>query len=248
MPRLPRQRSESGIYHIILRGINQQVIFEDNEDYDKFIEILDKYKKVSEYKLFAYCLMTNHIHILLKEEKETVDTIIKRVATSYVYWYNWKYYRKGTLFQDRFKSEPVENDAYFLTVLRYIHQNPIKAKVVKNINEYKYSSYNDYIHCESSLIDIDFAYSMLSKEQFVKFNNEINNDICMEINEPKFRLSDNDAKTKIKKITNCDNVSEFQALETEKRDKFIKKLKQEGLSIRQISRLTGISKGIVERI
>ncbi len=247
MPRLPRLKSESGIYHIILRGINQQVIFEDNEDYIKFVEILEKYKVVSGYKLFAYCLMSNHIHILLKVEKESVDLVMKRIAGSYVYWYNWKYYRKGHLFQDRFKSEPVENDAYFLTVLRYIHQNPIKAKLVKNINEYEYSSYNDYVYCKNSLIDTDFVFLMISKEQFVEFNNEINDDICLDIEEQKFRLSDNDAREIIKEITKCDNVAEFQALETKERDKFIKKLKNEGLSIRQISRLTGVSKGIVEK-
>ena len=116
----------------MLRGINQQVIFEDNEDYVKFIEVLCKYKAVSGYKVFAYCLMTNHIHILLKEENEPIELIIKRVGGSYAYWYNWKYYRKGHLFQDRYRSEPVENDSYFLTVLRYIHQNPVKANIVKN--------------------------------------------------------------------------------------------------------------------
>ncbi len=70
MPRAPRRKSESGIYHIMLRGINQQIIFEDDEDYFKFIETLEKYKAISGYKVFAYCLMSNHIHILLKVERE----------------------------------------------------------------------------------------------------------------------------------------------------------------------------------
>ena len=164
MPRIPRQKSESGIYHIMLRGINQQIIFEDDEDYTKFIDTLEIYKAVSGYKVFAYCLMSNHIHILLKVEKEDIDLIIKRIAGSYVYWYNWKYYRKGHLFQDRFKSEPIENDEYFLTALRYIHQNPVKAGVVEKIDEYEYSSYNEYIDRESSLLDKDFVYSMLNEE------------------------------------------------------------------------------------
>ena len=110
MPRLPRQKSDSGIYHIMLRGINQQVIFEDDEDYFKFIETLENYKAVSGYKLFAYCLMSNHIHILIKVEKEDLDLIMKRIAGSYVYRYNWKYYRKGHLFQDRFKNYNKKNE------------------------------------------------------------------------------------------------------------------------------------------
>ena len=80
MPRIPRQKSRSGIYHIMLRGTNQQVIFEDEEDYLKFIETLQNYKAVSEYKVFAYCLVSNHIHILIKVGKEDLDLIMKRIA------------------------------------------------------------------------------------------------------------------------------------------------------------------------
>jgi len=112
MPRQARVKSQSDIYHIMLRGINQQVIFEDEEDSKKFIETLKTYKAISGYKLFAYCLMNNHLHLLLKIEKDSLDLIIKRISSSYVYWYNWKYYRRGHLFQDRFKSEPVEDNDY----------------------------------------------------------------------------------------------------------------------------------------
>ena len=92
VPRQARRKSKSGIYHIMLRGINRQVIFEDEEDNLKFLETLKNYKAVSGYKLFAYCLMSNHIHLLLRVEKEDLDLIMKRIAGSYVYWYNWKYY------------------------------------------------------------------------------------------------------------------------------------------------------------
>jgi len=248
MPRLPRQKSESGIYHIMLRGINQQAIFEDNEDYFKFVETLEKYKAVSEYKVFAYCLMSNHIHILLKAEKEDLDLIMKRVAGSYVYWYNRKYYRKGHLFQDRFRSEPVEDDVYFMTVLRYIHQNPIKAGIVDDIDKYRYSSYNDYIREESRVVDLNVVLSLMKKDEFIAFNNEKNDDICLDIEAKDFRINDIDAKKIIKKLSKCDSVTEFQQLEQKKRDEYIRKLKDKGLSIRQISRLTGISFSIVRKL
>ena len=248
MPRLPRQKSESGIYHIMLRGINQQTIFEDNEDYFKFVETLVSYKTVSGYKVFAYCLMSNHIHILLKVEKEDLDLIMKRIAGSYVYWYNWKYYRKGHLFQDRFKSEPIEDDMSLMTVLRYIHQNPIKAGIVEKIDNYKYSSYNDYVNEKSEIIDFEFALSIMNKDEFIIFNNEKNEDVCLDIDTQKFRISDRDAKKIIEEITNCKNITEIQSLSVEKRDEHIKKMKTEGLSIRQISRLTGTSFSIVRKI
>ena len=108
----------------MIRGINQQNIFSVDEDYEKFIAILAKYHKKSEYEIYAYCLMGNHVHLLIKEGREALPHAMKRIGTSYVSWYNWQYNRKGHLFQDRYKSEPVEDDVYFLTVLRYIHQNP----------------------------------------------------------------------------------------------------------------------------
>lgn len=248
MPRQARKKSASGIYHIMLRGINNQVIFEDEEDNNKFIETIKTYKAISGYKIYSYCLMSNHVHLLIKVEKEDLDLILKRVAGSYVYWYNWKYYRRGHLFQDRFKSEPVEDDSYFLTVLRYIHQNPIKGKIAKGIDEYVFSSYNDYIKGKNELIDLDFVFSIISKEDFIEFHKEENDVKCLDYDEHDFRLSDTDAKKIIQKVCKCTNTTEIQTIEIDKRNKYIIKLKEKGLSIRQISRLTGISKGIVERI
>ena len=245
MPRQARRKSESGIYHIMLRGINQQQIFEDEEDSLRFLETLLKYKEQCGYEIYAYCLMGNHIHILLKEGKENLTLVLKRIAGSYVYWYNWKYRRSGHLFQDRFKSEPVEDDEYFLTVIRYIHQNPIKAGICKNIYEYKFSSYNEYIKKEN-LVDIDFCFSIIGKEQFIEFNNEFNDDACLDISDNDFRLNDDEALKIIWKICKCKSVADFQKFDKDKRNYYIEKLYRQGLSIRQISRLTGVSRKVVE--
>jgi hypothetical protein len=189
--------------------------------------------------------MGNHVHILLKEGKENLTLVIKRIAGSYVYWYNWKYRRCGHLFQDRFKSEPVEDDAYFLTVIRYIHQNPIKAGICKNIDGYKFSSYNEYIN-KPNLVNVDFCLGIIDKEQFIEFNNEFNDDICLDIRDNDFRLTDDEALKIIWKICKCKSVSDFQKLDKIKRNYYIEKLYKHGLSIRQISRLTGLSRKIVE--
>ena len=202
MPRQARRKSESGIYHIILRGINQQQIFADEEDSLWFLETLSKYKEQCGYEIYAYCLMSNHVHILLKEGKENLTLVLKRIAGSYVYWYNWKYHRSGHLFQDRFKSEPVEDDAYFLTVIRYIHQNPVKAGICRNIDGYKFSSYNEYIN-NATLIDTDFCLGIIDKEQFIEFNNEFNDDVCLDISNNDFRLNDDEALKIILKTCRC---------------------------------------------
>ncbi len=231
----------------MLRGVNGQQIFEEQEDCDKFLQVLKDCKAISGFKLFAYCLMGNHIHILLQETSEPIELVMKRIATRFVYWYNIKYGRAGHLFQDRFKSEPIENDAYFLTVLRYIHQNPIKAGICKNVAEYENGSYNEYFK-KSYLIDSDFVFEIIAKEDFAVFNNEKVFDSCLDVEDnPKVKVTDEQAKRIIEKISKCKNAAEFQALNIKLRDRYLNLFKEKGLSIRQISRLTGTSYYIVQK-
>ncbi len=252
MARMARKKSKSGIYHIMLRGINRQNIFEDDEDRERFIERMKYYKTVSEYKVYGYCLMDNHVHLLIKEEEESISNAIKRISSSYVHSYNNKYDRCGHLFGERYKSEAVENDEYFLTVLRYIHQNPIKAGKIKDIEECKWSSYNEYIG-GAKITDTDFALAMFSEDRkkaigmFEKYSREKNNDECLEYKE-KTRATDGEVKANLRKM-GIENINELQRLEKDKRNEIIRKIKkQEGVTIRQISRVTGISKSVIHKI
>jgi REP element-mobilizing transposase RayT len=248
MPRQARKKSESGIYHIMLRGINQQQIFEDREDYEKFLEILKDCKAICEFKLFAYCLMGNHIHLLIQEGTESLEQVFKRLCGRFVYWYNVKYRRAGHLFQDRFKSEPVDSDEYFFTVLRYIHQNPTKAGLCKRVEDYAYSSYMEYFN-ESSYVDRDYVLNLMTIDEFVGLNQQSTDTVCMDIaDKPLVRVTDEQAKLLIQKISKCENASEFQDLDLDQRNKYLKKLREKGLSIRQLSRLTGISFSVIRNI
>ncbi|ATW26765.1 REP-associated tyrosine transposase [Candidatus Formimonas warabiya] len=250
MPRKARQKSESGIYHIIMRGINRQSIFEDGEDCVKFIQTIQQYKEKSGYAIYAYCLMGNHVHLLIKTGQEPLEQIMRRICGSYVYWYNSKYQRIGNLFQDRFKSEPVEDDAYFFVVLRYIHQNPVKAGMVGSIEQYEWSSYNEYLY-KAILVDVDFPLNMFSDDKekalkrFMQYHEEENDDGCLDLEE-KQKISDEEARTIIKKVCKLQNASDVQKLDIHRRNAYLKELKKEfGLSVRQIERLTGINRGIV---
>lgn len=247
MPRKARQKAESGIYHVMLRGIDRQLIFEDPEDYLRFLDIVQECHEICEFKLFAYCLMGNHVHLLLKVQNDGLETIFKRIGGRYVYYYNVKYQRIGHLFQDRFKSEPVDDDAYFLTVLRYIHQNPVKAKLCSKVEDYPFSSFTEYLH-ESNFVDTEFALSMIDRSEFASFNNTPNLDTCMELVTPSRRaVTDTQAQVVIEKISHCKTITEFQELEEKKKERFVKKIYDEGVSIRQLSRLTGTTKGMVEK-
>jgi REP element-mobilizing transposase RayT len=116
----------------MLRGINRQDIFEDKEDYVRMLtclqQMLEEYDEAGNHQpplctFYAYCLMSNHIHLLLKTNQKDIGSTIKHLAVTYAMYYNNKYSRSGHVFQDRFKSEPVNDMAYFMTLLRYIHQN-----------------------------------------------------------------------------------------------------------------------------
>ena len=153
MPRQARESSGTGIYHVMMRGINHQNIFEEQEDYYQFLNTLDMMAQSYEpdgtpsgrnYILYAYCLMSNHIHLLIREREDKIGMAIKRIASSYVYYFNHKYSRDGHLFRERFKSEPVNDMAYFVTLLRYIHQNPVKAGIVEQVKDYDYCSWGEY--------------------------------------------------------------------------------------------------------
>lgn len=252
MPRVAREKSSTGIYHVMFRGINHQIIFEDDEDYIKYLETLKTYQEKGGYIIYAYCLMKNHIHLLMKEKTEDLGLTFKRIGASYVYWYNSKYNRRGHLFQDRYRSEVVENDSYFLTVLRYIHQNPLKAGIVQDIADYRWSSYKEYLG-KPEICDIDFACSMFSTDRmkaiqlFKEFNLAENQDRCLDYDQ-NIRLNDAEANAFIKSISFVENPTEVQYLEKEKRDEIIKACKEKGLSLRQIERLTGVSVGVIRAI
>lgn len=252
MPRNARKKSDSGIYHVILRGINKQVIFEDDEDHFFFLDKLANCQLKSSFELYAYCLMSNHIHLLLKEGHEELGITFRRIGSSFVPWYNWKYQRVGHLFQDRFKSEAVEDDSYFLTVLRYIHQNPLKAGVVKKIQEYPWTSYREYSH-KPVICNTEFALNFFSpdrdeaKKLWIKFIQAQNDDTCMEYDDNS-RMSDSEAVEVFKAITKTNNPSEVQFFDPNKIERMIRLLIKNGLTLSQIARLSGLTYGAVRSI
>ena len=199
--------------------------------------------------------MDNHVHLLIREsEEENIAAIMKRIGVRYVAWYNRKYNRCGHLFQDRFQSEAVESDAYLLTVLRYIHQNPVKAGLVKKISDYWSSSYCEYINMER-LIDADFILGIFStdKEQarknFIQFMNEVaENDNCLEYKEQATLLKDEEIRALIKARANMDRPLDLQTMKKSERDVLLREIKKiDGISTRQIARLTGISQSVIAK-
>ncbi len=257
MSRQPRKVSQTGLYHIVFRGINRQNIFEEEKDYLKLLDLVKVLKDEREFQLYAYCYMVNHGHMLLKE-KEPGDTsvIMHRLLTTYAGWYNKKYSRSGSLLGNRFASEPVEKEQYLLTLVRYIHQNPKKAGIVNKLAEYRWSSYNEYISGIGNLMNIkdtEYVLGFLSnnteksKELFLKLHDEtVDGDFEIDYSR---RPSNELVRKRIMELLNGAEPHTIGAMPREERNKFIKMLRQgERFSIRQIERATGISRGIISRI
>jgi putative transposase len=252
MPRGARKLSASGIYHVMVRGINRQDVFLDTEDVKHYLHALEKIKKDTNFSLYAYCFMSNHVHLLIKEGAIPLSLLMRRLGSSYVFWYNRKYDRIGYLFQDRYKSEGVEDDSYFLTVLRYIHQNPIKARLTKRIEAYPWSSYTGYLSGKD-FTDREVPLAMFNsdrkkaKKEFIEFHRLINDDHCLDIDEKQL-LSDQEAEKIITKLCHIKQCSDLQNLSKVLLSEYLRRLKENNhLSVRQIERLTGIDRNTIQR-
>jgi len=247
MSRQAREKSSTGIYHIMLRGIDKRNIFIEDEDRMKFIENIIRAQEIGGFETYGYCLMDNHIHMLLKEAEE-VGTSIKRITVGYVGWHNRKYERTGHLFQNRYLSEKVETESYLLAVLRYIHQNPVKAGIVKEIRDYEWSSYNQYYQIykgQSTLINADLirAYFQTFKS-FSDFMNADNDDQCLELNK-NVRYND---KTLRELIDKKYDINQLVSLPIKERNALIREIYyQTNTSIRQLSRVLGFGRAITEK-
>ncbi len=246
MPRAARIKSVSGNYHVVLRGINKQRIFEDAQDYDKFLWILKDRQKLFGFSLFAWCLMPNHVHLLLKEKSAPLSQIFRGIGSAFVYWYNVKYKRTGYLFEGRYRSEPVDDEFYFLTVVRYIHLNPVKGKLCQAPDEYRYSSYNYYFH-NSRYSGSDLIFGLMERDALEQFHKEKNDDICLDIDHdgPK-RMTDEQAALFVKKAFGIERIAMVQSLPEDQREKVVLSLLKAGAFVKQVNRLTGITVGKIE--
>jgi REP element-mobilizing transposase RayT len=255
MPREARVKSRTGIYHIMWRGANRQEIFHEDEDWMNFLTIFKRYKLKCELKVYAWCLMSNHVHLLMKEGNEDISKTMQRIGVSYAGNYNWKYRTTGHLFQDRFKSENVENKEYLRTVVRYIHQNPVKAGMVQQADEWKWSSCRGYYGenlYPKDILDGDVILGMFSAdkaeamEKFKEYNEKKSNDKCLDDWVGVRRLTDGEAREEMKRLLGEIEIAQVKSLPKEKRNEILRTVKEiQGLSLRQAARIFGIPLSLV---
>ena len=259
MARYKRIYSETGIYHVMTRGNDKSDIFIDKWDCKKYLDILSEKKEDLNYYLYAFCIMRNHSHLIIKEEEDSLSNIMKRINISYASYFNKKYGRIGHVFQDRYRSEPIEDDRYLLTATRYIHNNPVKANIVRNCEDYPWSSYNYYTgkFDDKGLVETDFVSSIFSEDShnrvksFIDFSSKENDDCFIDIltEERPTMFGYIDANKYINKYLESQNlnIEDLKRKEVKKkRDELITYLrKNSDLSIRDIAKLLNLAKSTV---
>lgn len=243
MPRQARVIGESGYLHVIVRGIGKQLLFEDERDYLYFLKILARYSEETCVTINAYCLMENHVHLLVHDTNGKIALMMKKLGVSYSYYFNHKYERSGHLFQDRYRSEAIHDDAYLLTVFRYILNNPQKAGICR-AEDYRWSSYHAYGKPDK-LVSTSLLRELIGDDDaYAAFVAVRDDEECMEFS-PVVK-NDEWAQKVIRKKLHGESGTSLQREARSARDAALRELKEAGLSVRQLERLTGISRGIIQ--
>ena len=164
MARQRRIEYKGAIYHILSRGNQRQEIFKTDKDREQFLELLGIASIRFKLEIYAYVLMGNHYHILLKTKNANLSKAMQWIGSTYTRRYNIKYKQSGHLFQSRFKSILVENETYLLRLSYYIHRNPLRARLIRRLADYRWSSYQAYAYKKTKTpfwLNTDFVLSKL---------------------------------------------------------------------------------------
>ncbi len=165
MPRAARIYTGTGIFHILTRGNNKQWVFKDDTDFRAYKSMLKDIKAEQPFKLYHYCLMNNHVHLIIETNKDTeLSKLMKRLNLLYYHYYKKRYGYTGHFWQDRFKSLLIEKDKYLIACGVYIEHNPVRAKMIRLAQDYPYSSYSYYAYGKADdLIDRDICYDCIGQ-------------------------------------------------------------------------------------
>ena len=243
---MSRQARIFGEYlHVIIRGIGKQILFEDDADRRFFLSSLKKYGKETEIKYLAYCLMNNHVHLLIQDANHNIALLMKKINVCYAQYYNTKYERTGHLFQNRYKSEVIDNYPYLMNVYRYILNNPANAGLC-SASAYPWSSYHDFGK-NDRLTDTNIIKQIMGNDTDIA--TFLSQESESEITEPEeYRHTDAWAISVIRETLNIKSGTELQQLDKKQRNAALSILSSKGISIRQLERLTGITRGVIQNI
>lgn len=244
MPRIARGKSESGIFHLVTKGNGGQILFVERSDYLYHLSLLKNLCQEFSVTILAYCLMDNHVHLLIRDSRDNVSTFMRKLDSAYAVYFNKKYQRSGHVFEDRFKSKPIEGENYLLAAFHYILNNPKHAGICC-ASDYDWSSYKQY-GSQNSFVDTAVFSDLIGDwYAYADFIAEDREEDVFEYNAD--RRDDRWALTVIQKELGIKTGLDLQNWPWDKRTAALRLLKEKGLTQRQIERLTGINRGIIQK-
>lgn len=255
MPRQARIQSPTDYYHIMMRGNNRENIFKEDKQKERFLMSLNSEDEELLIEIAAYCIMDNHTHLVAKGNPLDLAQAIKRINIKYAMSFNKERGRIGHVFQDRFKSEIISDDKYLLAVTRYVHNNPVNAKMVKSPGDYYWSSYNEYMN-KNIIVDTkqkEFVLGYFSQnlEQFQQFHFEEDDAEYLETKEDLKNKRLEKGQEIISRYFHKRGLTEAKQIlnNPDSLDEIIKELlKKSRLSHRQIANLLEINNNIVHKV
>lgn len=176
MSRTGRKYKYASFFHIIVQGINKEEIFKEKRYINEYLNLIKRYTRELNLDIMAYCIMTNHAHLLIKTDKvEKISKLMQKVNSLYARYYNYmKNGRVGYVFRDRFVSEPIDSKTYLINCIKYIHMNPVKAGIVDKCGDYEFSTFNDYLK-EVKKTNWNKDENILNKNDYIEICNNIYN-------------------------------------------------------------------------
>ncbi len=257
MVRKARETSPTKYYHLMMRGNNREAIFRRYEQKHYFTGLLkDLFYMEKPLELAAYCIMNNHVHILAYGEIEDLSHAFKKINIQYAMVYNSKMKRIGHVFQDRFRSEIIRDDTYFLQLIRYIHNNPVAAKIVEKPDSYSWSSYREFITKRPVLVSpnqMEFIISLFNNnlEHFIEFHFSSDFNEYLDTKEDIERNRKSAVMEILSEIMDYYGTKDISSLLSSKelkKEAVRRLLKKTSLSQRNIASLLNISSSMVRRI
>ena len=230
MARLSRKESYSNFYHVMTRGINKDKIFETESNKKRLFYIIQEKNSEIGCQIYSYCIMDNHLHLLVKADLEDLSLLMKKINGTYAMYYNLKEDRIGPVFQDRFKSENVEDERHLYGVIRYIHNNPVVAKIVNTPENYRWSSMQGYLSGKDELIAQEarefIYYSFKTKSILIDFHLKQDENLYLEIEEDLNKINKEIGNRIVREFLEKRGVSELSILSH--KDELIMRLLQTG--------------------
>ncbi|MPW27379.1 hypothetical protein GC105_16630 [Alkalibaculum sp. M08DMB] len=254
MVRQARKESPTGYYHIMMRGNNREEIFRLPEQKKYFLKLLLEQTE-EQIEIAAYCMMDNHVHIVVYAPIKILSEGLKKLNIKYAMKYNYLNDRVGHVFQDRYKSEIIHDEIYLNQVIRYVHNNPVKARMVEFIDEYQWSSYHEYTDKIRlvSKAQKEFIMDLFSKdlELFIKFHEEIDYFEYIDTKEEIQRNRITHAQEIIEQYCDAKGITEEKQIKNNPhflQEMIFELLYKTKLSHREIARLLEVSSNLIHKL